>query len=331
MHAAKKYVWAGLVSVAMVCAAELLGEKEIIFPEITALLIGAWAAPRQPWRVSKPLMVALMTGSAAVGVCIVRYLTAPLFVQAGLAFLFVGLSLLLVRSTLAPMLSACILPVLLRTTSWVYPASVLGATLLITLGRALMERAGLVEAPNGPAALPPFRARALHWLALLGLFLPLSAIPILTGQLYLMAPPLLVLFVEFSNPASTLRAKKDRVFALMAYAAVLGSASKWLLADLLHLPATVSALATVLLLFYGMEKAGLLFPPAGAIAFLPLILPAQGLWRFPLEVGAGALVFLLAAVLCFPAQKSLEDAQAEESGPLNFDEAQPITRGNTGC
>ena len=37
----------------MVAAAELLHEKEIIFPEITAIAIGALAAPRQVWNTSR--------------------------------------------------------------------------------------------------------------------------------------------------------------------------------------------------------------------------------------------------------------------------------------
>ena len=40
---------------AMVGVAELLGEKEIIFPEITALAIGAWIAPQQVWRTNRPV------------------------------------------------------------------------------------------------------------------------------------------------------------------------------------------------------------------------------------------------------------------------------------
>lgn len=308
----KRYILSGLLSLLMVCIAELLGEKEIIFPEITALVIGAWISPRQPWRVSKMQLVALMTVSAVAGVCIVRYLPVPLFVQAGIAFLFVGVSLLLCRSTLAPMLSACILPILLRTTSWIYPASVCGATLLIAVGRWLMERRGMVELPPA-AAETPLRGRVLHWMGLWGLYLALSAIPVLTGRLYLMAPPLLVFFVEISNPQSGLRAKKWNVLALVAYAAVLGSGSKWLFADVLHLPVTFSALITILLLFVALDRTGLLMPPVGAIAFLPLILPAQGLWHYPLEVCAGVLVFTAVAVICFPQAKPHVAAQEQKA------------------
>ena len=49
----KKKTLTGAATVLMVAlmvgAAELLGEKEIIFPEITALAVGALVAPKQAW------------------------------------------------------------------------------------------------------------------------------------------------------------------------------------------------------------------------------------------------------------------------------------------
>lgn len=51
MEAAKNYLIRAaacvLLAAVMTGAAELLGEKEIIFPEITALTVGAIAAPKQ--------------------------------------------------------------------------------------------------------------------------------------------------------------------------------------------------------------------------------------------------------------------------------------------
>ena len=41
------------LAAAMVGVSELLGEKEIIFPEITALTVGAIAAPKHSWKVSR--------------------------------------------------------------------------------------------------------------------------------------------------------------------------------------------------------------------------------------------------------------------------------------
>ena len=42
-----------LMAFVMVFIAELSGEKEIIFPEICALTIGAWISEKQPWMTNK--------------------------------------------------------------------------------------------------------------------------------------------------------------------------------------------------------------------------------------------------------------------------------------
>ena len=48
----------------MVAAAEITGEREIIFPEITAIAMGALAAPKQVWNTSK---LRLFRGGGALG------------------------------------------------------------------------------------------------------------------------------------------------------------------------------------------------------------------------------------------------------------------------
>lgn len=62
----------------MVAFAEYTGEREIIFPEVAALVIGGWIVEKQPWKVSKLGMVTLMTLCSMVGIIIVRYVHIPL-------------------------------------------------------------------------------------------------------------------------------------------------------------------------------------------------------------------------------------------------------------
>ena len=62
-----------LLAAAMIGVSELLGEKEIIFPEITALTVGAIAAPKQSWRVSRVRMMLLIAVCSVLGILIVRY------------------------------------------------------------------------------------------------------------------------------------------------------------------------------------------------------------------------------------------------------------------
>ena len=69
----KRYICALLMILLMVGVSELMGEKEIIFPEMAALTIGMWT-------VSRLKLVLLMSIGAIVGVCIVRYSPFPLIV-----------------------------------------------------------------------------------------------------------------------------------------------------------------------------------------------------------------------------------------------------------
>ena len=120
---------------AMVGVAELLGEKEIIFPEITALAIGAWIAPQQVWRTNRLRIVLMIAIFAVLGVCLVRYLPLTLYLQVIIAFAIVSVGFLLSGTTFAPVISAMVLPVLLGTTSWVYPLAATAMALIIVLGQ----------------------------------------------------------------------------------------------------------------------------------------------------------------------------------------------------
>ena len=75
------------LAAAMVGASEFIGEKEIIFPEITALTVGALAAPKQSWRVSRIRMVILIALCSVIGILIVRFSPLPKLVNLVGAFL----------------------------------------------------------------------------------------------------------------------------------------------------------------------------------------------------------------------------------------------------
>ena len=95
----------------MVGLAEWTDEKEILFPEMTALIIGLLIIDKRVWNVKRWQIILLMTLGAAVGICIVRYSPLPYVVNLCAAFAFAGASLLISRATLIPLISACVLPV----------------------------------------------------------------------------------------------------------------------------------------------------------------------------------------------------------------------------
>ncbi|MFR7934323.1 MAG: hypothetical protein ACLU4S_02690 [Clostridium perfringens] len=72
----------------MVSIAEITGEREIIFPEVAALVVGSWVLEKQPWKVSKLGLVGLMTLCSIVGVLIVRYVNLGLTIEVLIGLVF---------------------------------------------------------------------------------------------------------------------------------------------------------------------------------------------------------------------------------------------------
>ena len=116
-----RYLISLVMILMMVGLAEWTNEKEILFPEMTTLIIGLLIIDKRVWNVKRWQIILLMTLGAAVGICIVRYSPLPYVVNLCAAFAFAGASLLISRATLIPLISACVLPVLLHTESIVYP------------------------------------------------------------------------------------------------------------------------------------------------------------------------------------------------------------------
>ena len=129
----ERYIFAGLMAFLMIAIAEISGEKEIIFPEICALTIGAWISEQQPWMCNKRKMFFLVSIAALFGMLVTKYIDIPLIFQVALCFGFTGVILTIARTTLIPIISACILPVYLGTKSWIYPISVTIMALIIQL------------------------------------------------------------------------------------------------------------------------------------------------------------------------------------------------------
>lgn len=288
-----------LMSVGMVLLAEGSGEKEILFPEIAALVTGAWAAGKQPWKTNRFQIVVLMTISAVAGVVLVRFVPVGRYGKVLLGYLFVGFCLSVAKSGLAPMISACILPVLMGTESWVYPISVGVMAAIIAVGQSLMEGAGLRDAAVYLPVERAARDAALYWGKRAVVLAVLVALPIFTGQIFFIAPPLIVLFTEFSEPVSPLRQVPVRIWLVTAGAAFAGSIARMILCTGFGLPLTVAAIVGILAVFAIFRVAGRMFPPAGALALLPLIIPESSLIFFGAEVAVGAGVLIVAAMGLF--------------------------------
>ena len=303
---AVRYACAMALIGCMVGAADFLGEKEVIFPEAVALTVGLWIIDKRVWKAGRMQVIALMTAGALAGISIVRYSPLPLILDLFLAFAFAAVCLTITRTTLVPLISACMLPVLLGTESLVYPATVFCLILILAGGQWLMEKAGLRKPIPFRRAEKPFKQRIRRWGLLAGLLLAVSFLPIHLNKIYCIVPPLIVTLVEFANPEAGFRKTPGRVLFQLAAAAVLGTGSRLLLQEGFGFPTVIAVWVVCGLLFFLFERMERSFAPAGALALVPFILPNEGLILFTVQavVGAVIIIFLTLNVLRSEAEKT---------------------------
>ncbi len=297
------YWSAALLIGLMVGAAQLVGQKEVIFPEITALAVGAWVAPHQPWRVDRIRLWLVISTVALSGVLIVRYLPVPQVLQLCIGVAIAAVLLTVTRTTIFPAISACALPVLLQTESWIYPLSVVIFALAIAAGQFAAERLKLHE----PVVFQPVeidrKKEFVLWLKRLGLIF-LIALPLLHfGWIFCIAPPLLVAFTELTNSGSPARKRGKDVVILTTICAVIGTVFRFGAERFDWLPLWAAAALGVLLVLCVMRRMKLFMPPSGAIGTLPMLIEPEYLLFYPLEICIGIVVLTAAALLCFRDQE----------------------------
>lgn len=280
----------------MVGVSEWVGDKEIIFPEIAALVIGGWMTQRQPWKTNPLRTIGLMALSAVVGVCMVRYVPMPLLGKVLVAFAFTGVSLIVTHATLLPMISACILPILMGTESVVYPISVIVMVVIIVVVQYYLGKKEMRQVETFTPCVWNGKEEWVRWICLFVGIAILGSVAVYGKMTFLIAPPLLVLFAELSFPDSPARKGAKPIYGLICLGAWLGMCSRLLLVETLGLPITVATFAAVAIYFPIMKKSGKLFPPAGAILLLPMIIPVEKLWGYPVQVMVGGGILLLGAL-----------------------------------
>lgn len=294
-----RYCISLVVILLMVGVAEWTGEKEILFPEMVALTVGLFVIDKRVWNVRRWQVVLLMSAGAVFGMCVVRYSPLPYLANLCVAFAFAGTCLLISRTTLIPLISACVLPVMLHTESLIYPLAVLSMSLLAVFVQKIMEmygiRSRIVIAPIGKPGVKDF----VRWAALLGLVGLISAVALGLGYSYLILPPLMVTFAEMVNSKAGFRNRPTQVFLFLTVAAIIGTSFQLIGYYYLHLPESLVALCIAGSLFLIFEWTQKYFAPAGALAFIPLLLPREGLAWMSLQAAIGAALFIAVAMIVF--------------------------------
>ena len=283
----------------MVLAAELLGDTEIVFPEITALTVGALCAPKLAWRTSRLRCVVFIALCAALGLCASMFLPLPLFAKVILMFAVCQILFVFSGTSFAPMISAAVLPVLMGCESIAYPISAVTMAALVMLANLLLTKAGLRSEEKFVPLESPTRRELLDVLLRVALAAVLIFAAITAGWKFCIAPPLLVAFTEFSKRECPARKKPVRAVAVIVLCAAWGAAARGVLCAWLGLPLFAAAIIACAAAILTVRKAGMFLPPAGALAILPMIIPLECLTTYPLQIAAGAAVLMALALAVF--------------------------------
>lgn len=282
------------LAVGMVTASELLHDNEIIFPEITAITIGALASPKQSWNTSELRLLLTITAAAVIGVGLVVFIPIALVFKIPLAMLCAITCVTISGTEFLPAISACVLPVMLGTRSPVYIGSVVVMTSLILLAQLLLEKLGIRDKSTFTPVNPDRQLLMLRIRQIIAASL-ICLIPVMINEIFFIAPPLIVAFFEMSKPKSKLMEHSYKAALLIAIGAAAGVLSRLVLTEKLGLSLAVSAMTATAVILIAVSRTKMYFPPCGAIATLPFIIPEGALLKFPFEITAGTLVCVAVA------------------------------------
>lgn len=283
----------------MVGIAELLNEKEIIFPEITALAVGYMVAQKRSWKVNGKRMLLLITICATVGVLIVRYSGLALFPQMIIAFSFAQILFMFSGTTFAPFVSAIVLPVMMQTKSFIYPISAVILTILVIGFHQLFLKMKIREDEEYIPVMLNSKDDIIDTALRIVCVAIVGFVAIYFDYKFIIAPPLLVAFTEFSRPRNKVRNKPIKTVLVITGCALVGSLSRYLLTIKLELPLTVSALIATLIMLLILTYTKMYMPPVGAITILSMMIPEISVITYPLQIFVGSVVIILLSRVFF--------------------------------
>ena len=283
----------------MTFVAEILGEGEIIFPEITALAIGYMVAQKQSWKVNDSRMIALITICAVVGVLIVRYIKVGLYLEILIAFAFAQLLFMFSGTTFAPMISAIVLPVMMQTESFIYPIAAFLLTIAVILFRRLLVKVKIRDKEDFQPVNLHTKGDMIDTAVRIICVAVVGFLAVWTGFKFAIAPPLLVAFTEFSRPKNKARNKPVKAVLVITACAFVGAVSRFVLNMTIGLPLTVAALTATVIMLVIVYCSKMFIPPAGALTILSMIIPSESVLLYPLQIFVGTAVIMLISQFLF--------------------------------
>jgi len=271
----------------------------VLFPELGALSYDVLKRPHGTWAQAPFMLVITPFLAGIAGSLITRHLDYG-FVS---VLFSIGIAMLLIRvlrSPIAPAISAGFLPLSLGISSWLYAPSLLIG--LIPIAALSLIRQRFFPSFPEPGSLSGYSVddlieeapRDYSWIPFFVAFL-LSAILLaeFTGWRLILFPPLVVIgFEMFGHARVCPWARRPLVFPV----ACTLIATVGVLLVLFFGSGPLAAAASVLSAIGVLRLFDLHMPPAIAIGLLPFVFPKPG-YEYPLSVGIGTL--LLTACFLF--------------------------------
>ena len=280
----------------MAGASELIGEREIIFPEITAIAVGIIISPKLPWRTSKLRILILIAICSVTGVMINLFLPFPEWVKMAASFVVSQVILILSGTSFVPLISATVLPVMLGTDTFIYPVSAILLTAITISAAAVMEKAGIKETCRCDHVY--YGKKDIAAAAVLSVIVSAAVFAALKIDLPLcVAPPIIVAFSEFMRKNNKARQTPVKTVLLIFICACAGTVCRYVLSEKFGLQLAVSAAVSSVAMLSALHASKMYLPPAGALAILAMLIPAEDLIYYPAQVFLGVGVFMLVAIL----------------------------------
>jgi hypothetical protein len=268
----------------------LPGASYVFFPELGALAHDVLVRPGGKWANALLSLCLMPVATATLGVAIA--LVLPYGYTSMLVVIAISVILLKVlRSPMAPAISAGVLPLVFDLKSWWYPVAILfGVSLLagLTWGWRTWCR------PRMPAAIASHRERVddiielppHRWIWVLPflvfLLVGISLVK-LTGWRLILFPPIVVIAFEmFAHPSVCPWARKPLQMPLACF---LTATAGFLAVSFLGAGVTATmlsfAVAVVILRWFDLH-----IPPALAVVLIPQVMPSVS-WHYPVAVLMG--------------------------------------------
>lgn len=288
-----------LIIAIMIGASEMLGEKEIIFPEIAAIAIGLLIAPKRSWQVSKAGILVLISICSILGLMISVFVPLPLWMKMTAAFIICQFIFIFSKTSFAPLISAAVLPVMLGTRSIIYPVAAITLTALILLGCFILDKLKIKE--KEPYIPQPLPKRKDYFDLILRVVLAAVSIALAVNFnfTFAVAPPVLVAFTEFSKRSCKARQKPVKAVLLISLCSLTGAMCRYFGTVKLGLPLICSAISATIIMLAMLHLFKMYLPPAGALTTLAMLIPEENLFLYPIEILAGVSVFMGIALLIF--------------------------------